>query len=216
MFLTHHGHSCLLVEAGGARILIDPGNFSDVEGVADLDAILITHAHPDHADPAKVRALLDASPGALVFAEPGAAATLREHGVTAQELHREHQIGGVTVTAVGDRHAQIHPYLDRIGNRGLVLDADGEPSLFHPGDSLDAEPGAVDILCVPVTAPWSKVADTIAFVRRVAPAQVVPIHDGIVNETGRAMYLNHIGGYGADGGIPVRDLRGAGRVEFTA
>lgn len=105
----------------------------------------------------------------------------------------------------------IHPYLERIDNRGVVLSATGEPTLFHPGDALDADPGEVDLLCVPVNAPWSNVAETVEFVRRVAPARgVVPIHDGLLNDWGRGFYVQHIGGYGADGGVEVFDLRGAG------
>ena len=53
MQLTHLGHSAVLVQTDGARILIDPGNFSDAwHGLTDLDAVLVTHRHPDHLDPA--------------------------------------------------------------------------------------------------------------------------------------------------------------------
>ena len=44
MRLTHFGHSCLLVELLGSRILFDPGNFSSgFESLTGLDAILVTH-----------------------------------------------------------------------------------------------------------------------------------------------------------------------------
>ena len=32
----------------------------------------------------------------------------------------------------------------------------------------------------------------------------------LLHATGRAMYLKHIGDFGADGGVAVMDLRGAG------
>ena len=51
MQVTHFGHACVLVEQGTARILIDPGQWSDgFGGLRDLDGILITHRHPDHLD----------------------------------------------------------------------------------------------------------------------------------------------------------------------
>ena len=72
----------------------------------------------------------------------------------------------------------------RCTNVGVVLQADGEPSLYHPGDAYDGEPGEVDVLAVPLNAPWSKVAETIGFVRRVAPRQIIPIHDALLSEVG--------------------------------
>ena len=42
-----------------------------------------------------------------------------------------------------------------------------------------------------------------------ATAQI-QLHDGLLNDTGRSMYLKHIEGFGADRGVEVLDLRGAG------
>ncbi len=55
MRVTHLGHACLLVETADRRILIDPGNFSSgFEELSGLDAIVVTHNHPDHFDPERV------------------------------------------------------------------------------------------------------------------------------------------------------------------
>ena len=62
MRITHLGHSAVLVETDDARVLIDPGNFSDTwHSLTDLDAVLITHIHPDHADPEHLPALVRAN-----------------------------------------------------------------------------------------------------------------------------------------------------------
>ena len=62
MDLTHFGHSCLLAEFGATTLLFDPGNFSHgFEGITGLSAILITHQHPDHADRARLPALVEAN-----------------------------------------------------------------------------------------------------------------------------------------------------------
>ena len=71
MQITHLGHAAVLVETGAARILIDPGNFSDAwHGLTDLDAILVTHKHPDHLDPEHLPALLAGQSGRQALVEP--------------------------------------------------------------------------------------------------------------------------------------------------
>lgn len=220
MEITHLGHSCVLVEVADQRILIDPGTFSDVAGVRDLSTILVTHQHADHVDPATFPGLLEANPTARVFLEPQAAEQLT--GAVGEHNHRlesmpsgtDISLGTLTIAPVGQRHAFIHDFVPRIDNVGLVLRAPGEPSVFHPGDALDAEPGQVDVLLVPVSAPWARVGDTVSFVRRIEPSRVVPIHDGLLNDTGRTMYLGHIGQFGREGGVEVMDLRGAGRTQL--
>ena len=215
MEITHLRHACLLVAVGDRRVLIDPGTFSDLDGVHDLDAVVITHQHPDHYDPARVPDLLRANPHARVLVEPQTAEVLTRAGLgdRTESLHTGAavELGGLSLTPVGELHAVIHPYVARVGNMGVVLRADGEPSLFHPGDALDGDPGEVDLLAVPVSAPWAKVAETIEFVRRLAPRRgVVPIHDGLLSDAGRSLYVTHIGDHGAEGGVDVLDLRGAG------
>ena len=64
MRLTKFGHSCLLVEEGGDRVLLDPGSFSDgFEGLEGLTAVRVTHQHADHLDRERVRLVLDRNPG---------------------------------------------------------------------------------------------------------------------------------------------------------
>ena len=62
--ITHFRHSCVLLDTGSARLLIDPGAWSEgFESVIGLDAVLITHQHVDHLDGERLPALLRANPG---------------------------------------------------------------------------------------------------------------------------------------------------------
>lgn len=214
MRLTHVGHACVLVEAGGARVLIDPGTFADGwDDLPDLDAVLITHTHPDHCDRDRLPALLAASPGALLAAEPDVAAELSGAGYAAQPLPAGEAltVAGVRISAVGGRHAVIHDDIPRVGNVGMLVQAPDEPTLLHPGDSYETVPSGVDVLAVPLNAPWSAFKETVDFVRRVGPRVAFPIHDGLLNDRGRALYVRQLTALGR---TELVDLAGAPAREF--
>lgn len=193
MQLTHLGHSAVLVETAQARVLIDPGNFSEQwHGLADLDAILVTHLHPDHIDPAHVPALIAANPGARVLVEPGVIEAYHLDRAEPLAADTELIVGRLRVEAVGGLHAVIHRDIPQIGNVGLVLSAEGEPSFFHPGDSLAAIPSGVDVVGVPAYGPWAAMKETIDFVRAVGAPLGFCIHEGLLNERGHGLVFGRL------------------------
>jgi L-ascorbate metabolism protein UlaG (beta-lactamase superfamily) len=195
MRLTHLGHACLLVETGDRRILIDPGNFSaGFEDLGGLDAILVTHNHPDHFDPERAPALIRANPQAAVHVDSLTAEKLGGQGfsVVPTRAGGDFEVGEVRISPVGEQHAFNHDKMPQIPNVGYVLSAEGDPTLFHPGDAYDAEPGPVDILAHPLNAPWCASRDSISFVTRIAPRFFVPIHDALLSDIGKRMYAGHI------------------------
>lgn len=217
MELTHFGHACVLVEAADVRVLIDPGGFaSGFEDLRDLAAVVITHQHGDHLDQRRLPDLVRDNPDVRVFCDPQSVPILADLGVAAEEHRGEgSEVGGLTITPVGQIHALIHEDIPRISNVGVHLSAQGEPTFFHPGDALDADPGPVDVLAFPLNAPWQASRDMTAFLRRINARQAVPIHDGLLGPAGRDLYLGQARNLGSKE-TEVIDLAGQGAVTFTA
>jgi L-ascorbate metabolism protein UlaG (beta-lactamase superfamily) len=178
--MTHYGHACVLVEDDRSRFLFDPGMFSSgLDDVTDLAAVVVTHQHPDHLDEALLGQLLTRSPDATLVVDPGSAAvaariTDRLRVVSAGERL---EVAGRKVASVGGDHAVVHPDMPPIPNIGFMLD-DG--AFYHPGDAFDVPQQPIDVLGLPVAAPWLKASEVVDFLRAVSPRVAVPIHEAVL------------------------------------
>lgn len=183
MELTRLGHSCVLVDTGAARLLFDPGTFShDFEQLSGLDAVLVTHQHPDHLHLARLPALLGANPEAVLVVDEGSAPRVAalELAVRTVRPGEDLSVAGARIAVVGGAHAVIHPDIPGIANNGYVID-DG--AFYHPGDSLVVPPQDVDVVAVAIGAPWLKVSEAVDFLRALVPRVAVPVHDGFLSNS---------------------------------
>ncbi|GED98902.1 MBL fold metallo-hydrolase [Gordonia crocea] len=194
MRITSFGHSSFLAEIDGTRILFDPGNLSTgFESLTGLDAILITHQHPDHADTARLPALVAANPDAQRWADPATAVLLNDDPAQGQwrDAHAGQlfEIGPLTVRATGGRHAIIHPELPVIDNIAYLVGTAERPGmLLHPGDSFYIPFVAVEVLAIPGAAPWMKLSESVDYLRAVEPSKAFPIHQGVLSSAGAGIH----------------------------
>lgn len=153
--ITFVGHSTVLLELDGVRVLTDPflragvGPIRrvvapvDLERVRDIDVVLISHAHLDHLDGASLR-LLGAGPEYLV--PVGSAARVRANGATrVTEL-----VVGEPVT-VGPLRVTATPALHKVARLPLGLPPvaigfliEGSRSVYFAGDT-DLFPEMADV-----------------------------------------------------------------------
>ncbi|HEY1285358.1 MAG TPA: MBL fold metallo-hydrolase [Solirubrobacterales bacterium] len=144
--VTYVGHATVLIELDRVRILTDPvlrerigplrrrGAPPASTVAEDLDAVLISHLHHDHADLPSLRRL---DRGVRAFVPSGAAGLLRRQGFTdVAELEAGDSVavGGVRVSAVEARHAGGH----RLGARAtaaLGFLVAGSQSVYFAGDT---------------------------------------------------------------------------------
>ena len=199
MRITKFGHACVRVEHDGRTVVLDPGMFTDVEALDGADAVLITHEHPDHYLPDHLRAT-----DAPVFTIEAVAARIREDAPDVAERVTVVSPGesfdpGIPARAVGELHAVIHPEFPRFFNSGYVLTA-ADPAgrsrkLYHPGDALTPPGEDVDVLCVPVSAPWMRASEAIEFAREVKAPRNLAIHDRVYSEAGLKIVDAHMNAF---------------------
>ncbi|GAB3195567.1 MBL fold metallo-hydrolase [Nocardioides hungaricus] len=194
MRITKFGHACVRIEHEGTTVVLDPGVWSQAEAVAGVDAVLITHEHADHY-------LLDhlLAADAPVFTIASVAEKIRADAPSLSDRLTVVAPGetfdvGVPVRAVGELHAVIHPEFERIANSGYVLDLGGT-RVYHPGDALTAPGEPVDVLCVPVSAPWLKASEAIDFARAVRAPRNLAIHDRVYSEAGLGIVDTHMSAF---------------------
>lgn len=182
MQLVHFGQSCVLAEAAAARLLLDPGVYSSgFEELTGLDAILVTHQHPDHLDLDRLPALMAANPGAELVVDAGSAPLLAGAGITHRVVRpgERLELADTTVEVIGGEHGVIHPDIPVVPNNGYLIDG-GAGTILHPGDSFTPTGRDVDVLLLPTVAPWFKISEAVDYLRAVDPGLAVPIHQAIL------------------------------------
>ncbi len=192
--------SCLIVMTDDAAILIDPGFHTfgsgeiDLASIGDVTRVLVTHEHGDHVEPEFVRWLLDRGSDLTVHSNGAVARLLAPHDI---DVSTDDPAG---VSSEDVLHELI-PTGAQPPNRAYTVDG----VLTHPGDSQQPSTTA-PVLALPLITPWTSVTTAVAFARRLAPAQVVPIHDFYTSRSGRHWVMGLAKNVLAGDGIEVIPL----------
>jgi len=206
--LTFLGHSTVLVDLDGVRVLTDPMLGHLAVGVirrqvpavlpdllAGLSAVFISHGHWDHLDLASLRAL-PGQPALIVPVGLGRVVAKAARGAV-HELRAgdKLQIGGLTLEAIHAEHGRRRsPLTSAEASLGVLIT--GSSSVYFAGDTdlfpaMSQLAGRVDVALLPVGG-WGprlgrrhldpgRAAEAAV---RIQPAIATPIHWGTLYPLG--------------------------------
>jgi L-ascorbate metabolism protein UlaG (beta-lactamase superfamily) len=208
--VTYVGHATVLVEIDGVRLLTDPvlrrrvgplrrhGAAPDPRLTEDIDAVLISHLHHDHADVPSLRRLSRTVP---VFAAPGAGEFLARLGLgDVRELAPGDcgVVGGVRVTATEADHPPSGRRFER-ASRAVGFEIAGGRRIYFAGDTdlfdgmAEIGGGELDLALLPIWGWGTNIGAGHLDPERAARAAalisaklVVPIHWGTLYPLGLA------------------------------
>lgn len=199
--LTFMGHACVILDVACAsradlRILVDPGNLaSPLPTIDALDAVFVTHSHGDHVDAEQIAR---ATGGAKVPVF-GDAATLSLLASSVSETKviepGSLDLDGFTIDVTSAEHETIYPGVPLPTNYAYTFGG----RVFAPGDSMIVPDFPVDVLLLPIGAPWMKLAEGIDYLRAVAPRFAIPIHDGGLAAPHRQLHRGLVAKFAPEG-----------------
>ncbi len=204
--ITWVGHSTVLLELDGVRLLTDPvlrgrmvhlrrvSASADVGALHDVDALLVSHLHYDHLD---VKSLRLVGRATRVVVPVGAGDMLRSRGfahVTELDVGDDTDVNGVNVSATRAEHGGRQVFGMRVPALGYLVSGSlriwfaGDTDLF---DGMSHIARDLDVALLPV-AGWGprvprghldpeRAAQALTLLR---PRVAVPIHWGTYRRVG--------------------------------
>lgn len=174
MKITKYPQSCLLVESKTTRILIDPGSFVAAKYTPNLfgqiDAILLTHEHSDHAHAQLIGTL---KVGATkVYANASTKALLGDLVSDVVNDGESFEVGTVKITAHDLPHVALIDGTPGPQNTGYVIDN----MLFHPGDGVKIDDVKVLVGAIPIAGPDLSARDAYDLAISIGCKVMIPIH----------------------------------------
>ena len=183
MKITKIGHCCLVIKDKGKVILTDPGIFStEQDELAGIDIVLITHEHTDHLHTESLKKVLKNNPTAKVITNTSVGKILSAENILFKVLegNKSEMFDDLLIEAFDGIHEDIYDSVPVVQNTGYII----SNKLFYPGDSFKLPGKKVDILALPVVAPWLKLSQSIDYALKISPRVVFPVHDGFLKSPG--------------------------------
>lgn len=201
MKITRRYHSCVELAKNDTTLIIDPGSFEVPGNLAEVDAVLVTHIHPDHVDAAALAAAQQRNPKLRIYGP----AELGEHADVDYTVVADGDtftVGDVEIVVRCWPHGTIIESAPLPENLGYLVDG----RVLHTGDSFPDLDG-VEVALVPVSAPWLKMLDVEDFLKATRPTSFIGVHDGLDNDFGLALRKKLLATLAEENGLDYLPLR---------
>ncbi len=179
MKITKFGHCCLLLDINGVKVLTDPGSFTtDQNTLTGVDIVLITHSHQDHYHAESVPQIMKNNPQAVFVTNGEVGELLKKEGAEFTKVSdgESAEVKGVTIEGFGTKHAEIYGEMGQVENTAYMV----AEKFYFPGDNFHQPGKPIDVLALPVAAPWLKIKEVIDFAKRVQARTAFGVHDGMI------------------------------------
>ena len=182
MEVTKYEHACLLINKGGSRLLIDPGSYTNLPAKLEgIGIVVITHEHFDHLDIPNLRKVLEQNPQTEIFSTEHVAATLKKEGISCQAVKDQLATNskGFELRFKEVDHSIIY---GTSPCRNLSIGV-GD-FLYYPGDSFVNDGRKYELLALPASGPWFKMAEAIDLAKDFDARYIFATHDIHASERG--------------------------------
>lgn len=187
MKITKLEHSGIVIEKNGENLIFDPVEFTEkLPSFLNVVAIILTHKHSDHLQPGVISRILVDNPEAKIFTTEDTSSAINNAIVV--KAGDSCNAGGFKLDFFGKDHAAIISGQVPCENIGVVVDE----KVVNSGDSFDLPDTKPEVLLVPIAAPWSKVSESIDFVKKAKPGVAIPVHDAVLSELGKKFNNNWV------------------------
>jgi L-ascorbate metabolism protein UlaG (beta-lactamase superfamily) len=202
MKLTKYEHACFTVEKEGQILVVDPGGFtSDFIAPENVVGVVVTHEHQDHFDHEQIAAIIDKNPNAIIIGHNDIMKQIEVFTTKSVAAGDTVEVGPFSLEFFGGEHAVIHPSMPVVANLGVMIN----DLLYYPGDSFTLPEKPVDVLALPIGAPWLKISETMDFLTAVKPRLAFPTHDAVLSNIGKSLPDRMLTGFAESyGGIYQR------------
>jgi L-ascorbate metabolism protein UlaG (beta-lactamase superfamily) len=206
--VTKFVHACLLVETPDRTAVFDPGTMSeaalDVDKLARLDDIFITHIHGDHMSVPLLKKLIAKFPTVRITTTDEAVKQLATEAIKATTTPP------VGVSFFDSPHESVAPLF---GEPPQEIGIHYLDTLSHPGDSHSFHETKA-VLALPITGPWGSTIKALNLALELKPKHVLPIHDWHWNNQARAQTYDMFERVLSEQGITFHKLAAGQPVEI--
>ncbi|MEI6481291.1 MAG: MBL fold metallo-hydrolase, partial [Candidatus Saccharibacteria bacterium] len=172
----------LIAASPQAKIVIDPGEFTEIPTIiTDVAAVIVTHKHGDHLSLSNLESIRDSNPNFILYGPQDVIDACANIAVRKQVIATDTvvQVADMNVTLYAADHDVIYQVSPC---KTLAIKIDDQ--LYYPGDSFRVISDHVWAVAVPISAPWLKSSESIAFAQAINADIAFPTHDGLLNDIG--------------------------------